>query len=336
MRVAFQGEPGAYSEAAVLEFFSSGKDAQSIEAVPHDLFDGVFASVQAGSCEYGLIPIENSLAGSIHRNYDLLLRHQLSIAGEYYLRVRHCLITLPGVSLGEIRKVISHPQALSQCEAYLSKLGLQVEPVYDTAGSVKMLSEQGDRTLAAIASRRAAELYGMQILAEGIEDSSTDAHIGDGFAANFTRFLVIHPQVGVDSDVPETSLTADPIAGAPLPVLSAAEGYPSAPMPVLSAAEGYSSKTSIVFTLRNTPGALFKALSVFALRDIDLTKIESRPLVNQLWQYLFYIDIAGSTAEPAVSHALENLREYALTLRVLGSYPRHVLIYSENIEENEV
>jgi prephenate dehydratase len=245
--------------------------------------------VQAGSCEFGLIPIENSLAGSIHRNYDLLVRHQLSIAGEYYLRVRHCLIALPGASIGEIRKVISHPQALSQCEAFLSKLGLQAEPVYDTAGSVKMLSEQGDRTLAAIASRRAAELYGMQILAEGIEDSSTDE-----LAANFTRFLVITPQSVANFVSP----------GDPTP------GF----------------KTSIVFTLRNTPGALFKALSVFALRDIDLTKIESRPLVDKLWQYLFYIDIAGSTAEPAVSHALDNLREYALTLRVLGSYPRHVLI----------
>jgi prephenate dehydratase len=305
MRIAYQGEQGAYSEAAVLEFFSSGKDTLSIKAVPHDSFDAVFASVQAGSCEFGLIPIENSLAGSIHRNYDLLLRHQLSIAGEYYLRVRHCLIALPGVSLGEIRKVISHPQALSQCEAYLSKLGLQAEPVYDTAGSVKMLSGQGDRTLAAIASRRAAELYGMQILVEGIEDSSTDDPIGDVLAANFTRFLVICPEASISNceDVlkNQAALAQNATAG---------------------------SKTSIVFTLRNTPGALFKALSVFALRDIDLTKIESRPLVNQLWQYLFYVDIAGSTAEPAVSHALDNLREYALTLRVLGSYPRHILIYS--------
>ncbi len=305
MRVAFQGEPGAYSEAAVLEFFSAGKDVLSIEPVPHDSFDAVFASVQAGSCEYGLIPIENSLAGSIHRNYDLLLRHQLSIAGEYYLRVRHCLIALPGVSLGEIRKVISHPQALSQCEAYLSKLGLQAEPVYDTAGSVKMLSEQGDRSLAAIASRRAAELYGMQILAEEIEDSSTDGPIGDELAANFTRFLIIRPEASTANR--EDVLTSQS---------------------VLAQNANAGAKTSIVFTLRNTPGALFKALSVFALRDIDLTKIESRPLVDKLWQYLFYIDIAGSTAEPAVSHALDNLREYALTLRVLGSYPRHVLIYS--------
>jgi prephenate dehydratase len=322
MRVAFQGEPGAYSEAAVLEFFSAAADAQPVEAVPQVSFDAVFAAVEAGACACGLIPIENSLAGSIHRNYDLLLRHQLSIVGEYYLRVRHCLIAHPGVSLPEIRKVISHPQALSQCEAYLSKLGLQTEAVYDTAGSVKILAEQGERTLAAIASRRAAELYGMQILAEGIEDSSNDVSsadvpIADGLAANFTRFLVITPT-------------------APAVVLTGGAQQAAGPGSVEPRGDA---KTSIVFTLRNTPGALFKALSVFALRDIDLTKIESRPLVNQLWQYFFYIDIAGSAAEPAVSHALDNLREYALMLRVLGSYPRHRLnadaerIDSKNFEE---
>lgn len=178
MRIAFQGEPGAYSEAAVQEYFSSVANESLFEAVPCESFDAVFAAVHGGFCEYGLIPIENSLAGSIHRNYDLLLRHQLSndapivIVGEYYLRVRHCLISLPGVRIEEIHKVISHPQALAQCEVYLRHLGVAVEAVYDTAGSVKILKEQGDRTLAAIASRRAADLYQMQILAEGIEDAS--------------------------------------------------------------------------------------------------------------------------------------------------------------------
>jgi prephenate dehydratase len=289
VRVAFQGIPGAYSEAAIQEYFTSAafqKTAflEDLTTIPCETFEAVFAAVEQGDCKYGLIPIENSLAGSIHRNFDLLLRHQLSIVGEYYLRVRHCLLSLPGVSLGEIRKVISHPQALSQCEAYLRRLGVPVEAVYDTAGSVKMMVEGGDRTLAAIASRRAAELYQVQILAEGIEDAADDSPV-----ANYTRFLIIAPQ---------------PVS------------------PVEDA------KTSIVFTLRNMPGALFKALSVFALREIDLTKIESRPLPGTLWQYLFYIDIAGSTSQPSVSHALENLAEYALMLRVLGSYPRHRLNYS--------
>ena len=267
MRVAFQGEPGAYSEQAVFNYFGD------VETQPSESFDVVFAEVASGTCEAGLIPIENSLAGSIHQNYDLLLRHDLYIVGEYLLRVQHCLIALPDVKRSEIKKAISHPQALGQCAGYLRSLGIKTESVYDTAGSVKMLKESGARDTAAIASRRAAELYGMQVLEEGIEDN----------AENFTRFLAI----------------------------SKSEIKP----------EG-EAKTSIVFTLKNQPGALFKALSVFALRDIDLTKIESRPLQGKPWEYLFYIDFIGATHASTVQKALDHLSEYALTLRVLGSYLR--------------
>src|SRR5512138_3569085 len=268
MKVAFQGEPGAYSEQAVFNYF------EEVETRPCESFDAVFDSVVCGECEQGLIPIENSLAGSIHQNYDLLLRHDLHIVGEYLLRVQHCLIALPGVKKEDIKKAISHPQALGQCAAYLRKLGIKPEQVYDTAGSVKMLKESGACDTAAIASRRAAELYEMNILEEGIEDNPE----------NFTRFLAIAKE------------NVKPQGEA---------------------------KTSIVFTLKNQPGALFKALSVFALRDIDLTKIESRPLQGKPWEYLFYIDFIGAAHEDTTRKALDHLGEYALMLRVLGSYARY-------------
>lgn len=268
MKVAFQGEPGAYSEQAVFHYFGT------VETKPCESFDVVFDSVVSDACEYGLIPIENSLAGSIHQNYDLLLRHDLHIVGEYPLRVQHCLIALPGVKKEDINKAISHPQALGQCAAYLRNHGIKAEQAYDTAGSVKMLKESGARDTAAIASRRAAELYEMNILEEGIEDNPE----------NYTRFLAI------------TKKNVQ------------AQGE---------------AKTSIVFTLKNQPGALFKALSVFALRDIDLTKIESRPLQGKPWEYLFYIDFIGATHEETVRKALDHLGEYAVMLRVLGSYPRY-------------
>jgi prephenate dehydratase len=268
--VAFQGEPGAYSEAAVLEHFGG-----STITLPCESFDAVFSAVENGQADCGLIAIENSLAGSIHHNYDLLIQHQLWITGEHYLRVRHCLIANPGVRMDQIRKVISHPQALAQCSAYLRGRGLSAEVFYDTAGSVKHLKETGSRDLAGIASRRAAEVYGMQILEEDIEDNP----------ANFTRFLVISPQ-------------------------------PVEP--------GEQAKTTIVFTLNNQPGSLYRALSVFALRDIDLSKIESRPLVGRPWEYLFYIDILSAMRDPAAVRALANLEEYASSVRVLGSYTRHV------------
>ena len=267
MKVAFQGEPGAYSEEAGFGYFDAP------EMVPQESFEAVFTAVTSGACQSGLIPIENSLAGSIHQNYDLLLRHDLHIVGEYFLRVRHCLIGFPGVEVSEIERVISHPQALGQCAGYLRELDVKIEPVYDTAGSVKMLKASGERRTAAIASKRAAEIYEMRVLQESIEDNPE----------NYTRFLEIAPE------------------------------------PVMPQGEA---KTSIVFTLKNQPGALFKALSVFALRDIDLTKIESRPLAGKPWEYLFYVDFIGAIGDETVKRALDHLGEYALMLRVLGSYPR--------------
>ncbi len=249
----------------------------TIEPLPFPAFEAVFDAVESGAAERGIVPVENSLAGSIHRNYDLLLRHSLTIVGEVQSRVAHSLMVLPGVELSEVRRVYSHPQALAQCESTLRQLlpGAEHVATYDTAGSVKMLCEQSIRDGAAIASRRAADIYGMAILREGMEDSSE----------NYTRFLI---------------LARDPVV-------------PDA-----------AAKTSIVFAVQNLPGALFKCLAVFALRDIDLTKIESRPLRDKRWDYLFYIDFAGSIHETRCRNALNHLQELTSYFRVLGSYPRGV------------
>jgi prephenate dehydratase len=270
LQVAFQGEHGAYSEEAALAALGP-----EIETLPNHTFEEVFDSVQKRRAELGLIPVENSLAGSIHRNYDLLLRHSLHIVGETQLRVEHCLIASPGVSLGDIKTVRSHPQALAQCEHHLSEMGVAVEPAYDTAGSVRDIRDSGERESGAIASKLAAEVYGMSILRSGMED---DPH-------NYTRFLM----------------------------LSCAPAEVSGEV-----------KTSIVFALNNLPGALFKAMACFALREVDLTKIESRPIPGTSWEYRFYLDFIGSQHEGAGQRALHHLGEMATELRVLGTYPRGV------------
>ncbi len=267
MKVAFQGEPGAYSEEAGYGYF------EAPEMVPQESFDDVFAVVAAGECHSGLIPIENSLAGSVYQNYDLLLRHELYIVGEYLLPVRHCLIGFPEVKLSGIKHVISHPQALGQCAGYLRELGVKTESVYDTAGSVKILKSSGKRSMAAIASKQAAEIYLMQILQESIEDNPE----------NYTRFL----EIRLKPVKPDNK-----------------------------------AKTSIVFTLKNQPGALYEALSVFASHNIDLTKIESRPLVGKPWEYLFYMDFICTGGKDSTQLALDKLGEFALMLRVFGSYPQ--------------
>lgn len=273
-RVAFQGEHGAYSEAAALEYFH-----EPIETVPCDTFDEVFEQVTAGACELGFIPIENTLGGSIHQNYDLLNQHSLSVIAEHVFPVRHCLIGLAEANLADIRKVISHPQALAQCKGYIRSLpNVKAEPVYDTAGSVKMIAKLGDPSIAAIASLRAAEIYKMKILAEAIQDH----------AHNFTRFLVISPQPAVFQG---------------------------------------EAKTSIMLILKNEPGSLSKALNIFASRSINLAKIESRPLFGVPWNYRFYLDFNGSASGPCIAEALQELKQYAIEMRVLGSYPLHAFQY---------
>ena len=267
MRIAYQGEPGAFSEAAATKV-----DGEA-QLVPCRSFEEVFDSVDGGPALYGVVPIENSIGGSIHRNYDLLLTHELTIVGEVELPVVHHLLALPGATLEGLKRVYSHPQGLAQCERFLHTLkGVEVIATYDTAGSAKMVADSGQADAAAIASARAGDVFGLKPLASGIQD----------FSDNITRFLVIGRR-------PLKNTVAD--------------------------------KTTIVFTVPNEPGALFKALSVFALRGIDLTKLESRPIPGRPWEYLFYADLASARDTLICSRALSHLAEFAPMLRTLGSYP---------------
>lgn len=266
MKIAYQGEPGAFSEAAARRV---DPDAQLVACRS---FEEVFDAVHAGPAAYGVLPIENSIGGSIHRNYDLLLTHELPIMGEVELPVVHHLLAMPGATLGGLKRVYSHPQGLAQCERFLRTLtGVEVIATYDTAGSAKMVADSGVTDAAAIASARAGEVFGLQPLASSIQD----------FDDNITRFIVIGRR-------PLTNSVPD--------------------------------KTTIVFTVPNEPAALFKALSVFALRGIDLTKLESRPIPGRPWEYLFYADLAAARDELICARALGHLAEFAPTLRILGSY----------------
>jgi prephenate dehydratase len=264
VRLAYQGEPGAYSEAAALQY-----GGPLAETLPCKSFEDVFDAVSRKKATHGVVPLENSIGGTIHRNYDLLLDHDLTISGEVELDVVHCLQALPGTKLEDVKVVYSHPQALAQCERYLKDLGASVEAVYDTAGGAKLVSEKKLAGAAALASRRAADVFGLEVLQEAVQD----------YEFNITRFAII--------------------GGAP---------------------PADANKTTIVFALPSTPGALFKALSVFALRDINLTKLESRPMRGRPWEYLFYVEVDAPRSDLGCARALTHLAEFARWTRVLGTY----------------
>jgi chorismate mutase / prephenate dehydratase len=265
---SFQGEVGAYSEEAAFQYFGSGAQLK-----PCASLEEAFQAVENRDVQYGIVPVENSLEGSIPRTYELLLDSALKVSGETQIRVVHCLIGLPDSQIDSIKEVYSHPQALGQCKTFLRQMGWKLIPSYDTAGSVKMIKEQCLTDKAAIASARAADIYGMKILVRSIEDN----------ANNYTRFFVLSRQDAPISD---------------------------------------NDKTSIVFTGKHTPGALYDALKVLAESRINLTRIESRPTRQKPWEYNFYADIEGHRESPEVKEALKNLEKATVFLKVLGSYPR--------------
>jgi chorismate mutase / prephenate dehydratase len=268
--VAFQGETGAYSEEASYQYFGVGVRVQ-----PCERLEDVFQAVEREEAQYGLVPVENSLEGSISRTYDLLLDSNLKVSGETQLRIVHCLISLPEAQIDSIREVYSHPQALGQSKTFLRQMGWKLTPSYDTAGSVKLIKESGMIEKGAIASARAAQIYGMKILVRGIEDNTN----------NYTRFFSL-------SKADTTVSGMD--------------------------------KTSIVFSVKHKPGALYDALKELASRKINLTKIESRPTRQKPWEYNFYVDFEGHHEDVVVKEALEHLQDSAIFVKILGSYPKLV------------
>ena len=270
LRVAFQGERGAFSEEAAMHLLGD-----KIETVPRPTFEALFSSIADGLTDYVLAPIENTLAGSVHRSYDLLLESNLHVIRETISSIIHNLIALPGAKFEQIASVESHPVALAQCESFF-RAHPQIRRVasLDTAGSVRDVIQAGDPSRAAIAGKRAAEIYGGEILREHLEDHRE----------NWTRFLLL-------SATPEASENAD--------------------------------KLSLVLHLEHEPGALKRALDVFAGRGINLLKIESRPIPGHPWEYRFYLDLQTSLGDAQAQQALAELRSSVRELRVLGCYPAH-------------
>ncbi len=266
IRIAIQGEAGSFSHEAARRL------VPGCQIIPCARSAEVFDRLERGLVAAAVIPIENSLAGSVTEHFDLLLARQVFIQREHRLRIVHNLIAPPGVKRGDLRRAYSHPVALEQCRDFFARNPkIQPMPFYDTAGSVKHVIESGLRDAAGIAGQQAAKAYKGCILAAGMEDDKR----------NFTRFFLIRR-------------TRRILPGA--------------------------NKTSIAFSVKNVAGALFKALAVFALRDISLTKIESRPRRGRPWEYVFYADFLRGDDEPA-RNALHHLSEVADLVKVLGIYP---------------
>jgi prephenate dehydratase len=277
MKIGYQGLPGAYSEMASEKYVKSNKFKET-ELVGCESFEEIFQKVEDKTFEFGVVPVENSLAGSIYKNFDLLGKHNLKVVGEVYVHVNHQLCVLNTTKKEDVKEVYSHWQALAQCEHSLKKLlpNTKIVEYYDTAASSKYVKETCDKSKAAISSIKAAKEYKLKVLYKNIQDDKS----------NYTRFLVIGRDYAKSSNKKPKNFY----------------------------------KTSVIFAGKNVTGFLFKALACFSLRDINLSKIESRPIPKSPWGYYFYIDFEGKYDDENVSHAIKNLEEISSYLKVLGSY----------------
>ncbi len=265
--VAFQGLTGAYSESAIYQFFGP-----ETKTMPSHTLEGIFEAVETGRADLGIIPVENALAGSVPRAYELLMERDLRIQAEIIMRVQHTLMAAPGVKLKDLKRVRSTQLSLQQCEKFISRNGLGQVVSFDTAGAARDLAAKPEKDLGVIASKLAAKIYGLDILEEEIEDA----------AFNYTRFFVLGSE-----DPPRAQRC----------------------------------KTSLIFSARHLPGSLYHCLGEFAERNLNLTKIESRPRRDRPWQYLFYLDFEGHWQDAAAEAALLGLLRRASFVKMLGSYP---------------
>ena len=265
--VAFQGVAGAYSESAIYHFF--GKDTKTL---PCSSLDDIFKAVEAGQADLGVLPAENALVGSMPQVYELLLERDLRIRAEVILHIQHTLMAAPGTKLSDLKRVRSTSHSLSQCEKFINQHHLARETSFDTASSARDLAVHPEPDLGVIANKLAADIYGLEILQESLEDAPF----------NYTRFFVLGSE-----DPPRAQRC----------------------------------KTSLIFTARHLPGSLYDCLGEFAQRNINLTKIESRPRRNRPWQYLFFLDFEGHWQDPVAEAALLGLLRRAGFVKMLGSYP---------------
>jgi prephenate dehydratase len=275
LTIAYQGEPGAYSEEALHANFPDAQPV-ALRTLRH-----VFHRVADRTVDLALVPVENSQAGSVLETYDLMLEYRVLVVGEVALQVDHCLLALPGRN-GKPKRVLSHPQALAQCEAFIVREGLEPVPVYDTAGAARQVQVEGRGDQAAIASRRAAELYGLEVVAERVQT------VRD----NVTRFFLISRR------------------------------GPSRPKPPRIKRKSMGWRTSVVCAVRNEPGALFDLLGCFKAEDVNLSKLESRPRRDPPWEYVFYLDLDGRRSDKGLAASLRAAKKVTTFLQVLGSYPR--------------
>jgi len=265
-RAAFMGRVGTFSHKACLQYFGD-----AAEAVPLPTFQSIFEAIKAGGVDYGIVPLENSLSGSIHENYDLLRDYDLRIIGEVKIRIMQNLLAKPGTELTDIRRVLSHPQGIEQCRQFLSQHNWELVAVSDTAGAAERVSTSKGTGDAAIAGLITAEIYGLAVVAEGIETNPR----------NYTRFVVVGKE---------------PIE------------------------ERKASKTSLICSARNEPGALFAILRVFAENQINMIKLESRPIPGEPWKYMFYIDLETDLESPELEAVRKKITEKSEYLKILGCY----------------